>query len=148
MTSTREELPSSDEGGTAGTWIFTDRNDDVWKIEGTFLGVGSSYRPTHKGHEGTPYVPRGGHCSTCRWMEIRIFRTDTRYFVVYTGKSIAPGEVSVITVEEAVNGMQVYERLLITKNGRTSLTFPSRMALTAAMEWDDDIYDTYVRRAG
>jgi hypothetical protein len=78
MDDIRHELPEADEHGDTATWVFKDRDGAEHTIRGSFLGMGSSFRPEHKGHPGTEWAPQRVHCSTCRWTELRLFKGADR----------------------------------------------------------------------
>lgn len=143
------ELPPITEAGELGDWEFTDRYGSVVRLEGDFLGMGSSHRPFHK-HSFPPYAERGQHCSTCRWMEIRIFQehtgpgTPARYLVVQTGRSIVPGDDDLTTFGWAENSPAVVTALMSWgDNDRAFFTFVAKRALETAAEYDENLRRTY-----
>jgi hypothetical protein len=152
---TNTQLPGEDDAGTEGVWTFTDQYNETFTVTGTFLGVGSSHRPRHKGHEAGTFIPRREHCSTCRWTEIRIFveaGERTRYAVVNRGVSIVPGERELVTCERFTTGFSVVEGVTTRKTQRdgsqvVALTLPAARALAQAAAHDESIRDAYVNRA-
>lgn len=147
MSDIRHELPVSDEHGSTATWVFADRDGTVHTIEGAFLGMGSSFRPEHKGHPATDWAPRGVHCSTCRWTELRIFRArDDRLFVVNCGASDVPGERDLIRVTPVDTPFELVEVLTTTdrRTRQTVLPMPARRALAQATNHDPDVRDAYI----
>lgn len=137
-------LPPLTEAGQAGDWELTDRYGSVVHLEGDFLGLGSSYRPFHK-HPFPPHAEKGQHCSTCRWMEIRVFQhTDGRYLVVQTGRSEVPGEDNLTTFGWAESGAATVAALASWKdNGRAFFTFVAMRALETASAYDDAVHTAY-----
>lgn len=139
-------LPPLTEAGVHGTWTFTDRYGSRAELEGDFLGMGSSHRPYHK-HPFPPYAERGQHCSTCRWMEIRIFQEttgDRRYLILQRGATEVPGEDELITFGWAENGPAVISALTTwSDNGRASVTFVAKRALEQASSFDKDVAAAY-----
>ena len=139
-------LPPFTEAGELGRWIFTDRYGSTAEIEGDFLGMGSSHRPFHK-HAYPPYAERGQHCSTCRWMEIRIFQEADepgRYLIVQTGRSDVPGESDITTLGWAEDGPAVVSALATwNDDGQASFTFVAKRALETASAYDEDVQSAY-----
>lgn len=147
MSDIRNELPEADEHGDRATWVFADRDGNVHTIKGTFLGMGSSHRPEHKGHPDTKWGPQGVHCSTCRWTETRIFRAeDTRLYVVNCGASDVPGERDLIRVSFVETPFELVESLTtVDRRTRTTvLPMPARRALAAATSHDAQVRDAYI----
>lgn len=146
MTAVEAELPGLEDHGRAGTWEITDQTGDVTLIAGTFLGMGTSWRPEHKGHPAGRPAPRGTHCSTCRWTEIRIFRGERLYYVVKCGASDVPDERDLVRVTPVPTAFEVVENLTGTdrRSGRTSLTFPARRALAQSASHDAGLRDAYI----
>ena len=142
MPSTR--LPVFTEAGNPGTWQFTDRHASTVRLDGDFLGMGSSHRPYHK-HPYPPYAEKGQHCSTCRWMEQHVFQgLDGRYVVVQRGASIVPGEDEIITFGWADSGDAVVAALTSWgDDGKPSFSFVARRALEQASSYDDGIHTAY-----
>jgi hypothetical protein len=143
----REELPIAEENGDEAVWIITDRDGVRHEINGMFLGMGSTHRPYHKGHPDTAWAPRGVHCSTCRWTELRIFRgLDRRLFVIRCGASDVPGERDLVTVAEVEAPFELVESLaVLDRDSRMpSLPMPARRALSQAASHDAGIRDAYI----
>lgn len=139
-----DTLPPFTEAGQPGDWELTDRYGSEAHLRGDFLGMGSSHRPFHK-HSFPPYAERGQHCSTCRWMEIRIFQhQDGRYLVVQTGRSIVPGEDELTTFGWPEGGPAVVAALASWKEeGKAFFTFVAKRALETASEYDDALHAAY-----
>lgn len=147
MSDVRNELPEGDEHGDVATWVFADRDGQVHRIEGAFLGMGSSYRPEHKGHPATDWAPRGVHCSTCRWTELRLFRaSDNTLFVVNCGASDVPDERDLIRVSSVDTPFELVESLTTTdrRTQKTVLPMPARRALAQAASHDAALRDAYI----
>lgn len=147
MPTAETDLPDVDDHGQRGTWELTDQHGAKHLINGQFLGMGSSHRPDHKGHRPGETAPRGVHCSTCRWTEVRLFQsTDGTYFVVNCGASDVPGERDLIKVTPVRTPFEVVESLtaLDHRSRRPSLTFPSRRALAQAASHSPALRDAYV----
>lgn len=143
----RHELPDRDEHGDRATWIFKDRDGVEHVITGAFLGMGSTFRPEHKGHPGAEWAPQGVHCSTCRWTELRIFRdADTRLYVVKCGASDIPGERDLISVSAVDTPFELVESLTTVDRNtrRTVLPMPARRALAQASNHDSRVRDAYI----
>jgi len=141
------ELPPFTEAGEPGDWELTDRYGSVARLSGDFLGMGSSHRPFHK-HSFPPYAERGQHCSTCRWMEIRVFQETPdaggRYLAVQTGRSIVPGESDITTFGWADNGPALVAAVASwDTDGRAYFTFVSKRALETSSEYDETIRRAY-----
>lgn len=147
MSDIRHELPEPDEHGDEATWIFADRDGQVHTIEGVFLGMGSSFRPEHKGHPATDWAPRGVHCSTCRWTELRIFQGPRgKLIVVNCGASDVPDERDLIRVSSVDAPFELVESLTTTdrRTQSTVLPMPARRALAQAASHSADIRDAYI----
>lgn len=147
MSDVRNELPEADEHGDVATWVFADRDGDVHRIEGSFLGMGSSYRPEHKGHPATDWAPRGVHCSTCRWTELRLFRrADGTLAVVNCGASDVPDERDLVRVSSVDTPFELVESLTTTdrRTQKTVLPMPARRALAQAASHDAALRDAYI----
>lgn len=146
-------LPTDADVGTEGSWDITDQHGETIVLNGRFLGRGSSFRPFHRRHPQTDYAPRRHHCSTCRWREIYIFRSDAgRYLVVNRGMSAVPGEDTYVEYVVLVTGYQVVEKLTSRRTdgeGRTTaeLVFPATDALAQAAGFDANIETAYINRA-
>jgi hypothetical protein len=136
-----------EERGRSGVWSITDQQGEKTVITGTFLGMGTSYRPEHRGHLEAESAPRGTHCSTCRWTEIRIFRDKTgEFYLVNCGASDVPGERDLIKVTAVSTPFEVVENLTTVDRStrRTTLTFPARRALAQAATHDGRLRDAYI----
>lgn len=147
MPTVETELPGKDRDGQHGVWELTDQHGAAHRIDGQFLGMGSSHRPDHKGHASGVSAPRGVHCSTCRWTEVRLFQDqDGTYLVVNCGASDVPGERDLIKVTRVRTPFEVVESLTALDRGsrRPSLTFPSRRALAQAASHSAGLRDAYV----
>lgn len=147
MSDIRHELPDADEHGDKATWVIADRDGAVHTIEGMFLGMGSSFRPEHKGHPDTDWAPRGTHCSTCRWTELRIFRSsDGRLYVVNCGASDVPEERDLVRVSFVETPFELVESLTTVdrRTRQTVLPMPARRALAAATSHDPQVRDAYI----
>lgn len=147
MPDIRHELPEPEDHGDKATWIFQDRDDKQHTITGCFLGMGTSYRPEHKGHRGEEWAPQGVHCSTCRWTEVRLFRSeDTRLYVVNCGASDLPEERDLIKVSSVATPFELVEFLTTTdrRTQRTVLPMPARRALAMAAMHDPQVRDAYI----
>lgn len=141
------DLPGQHQVGKPGLWAFTNRYGDATRISGELVGMGSSHRPRHNHYAGTPAKP-GVHCSTCRWTEIRIFRsTDDgdpgEYLVVYRGASIVPDEVDLIEFEWLLTAHEVMAKLTTTRGSDSWLTPPARRAAAQSAEFDGGMRDAY-----
>lgn len=144
---TRNALPEADEHGDTATWVFADRDGAVHTIKGAFLGMGSSFRPEHKGHPDTEWAPQRVHCSTCRWTEVRLFRAeDQRLFVVNCGASDVPGERDLVRVSFVETPFELVESLTTVdrRTRQTVLPMPARRALAAATSHDAHVRDAYI----
>jgi hypothetical protein len=144
---TRNELPEADEHGDVARWVFPDRDGTVHTITGAFLGMGSSYRPEHKGHPDTGWAPQKVHCSTCRWTEVRLFRAeDRKLYVVNCGASDVPGERDFIQVSFVETPFELVESLTVVdrRTRQTVLPMPARRALAAATSHDREVRDAYI----
>jgi hypothetical protein len=147
MDDIRHELPMPDEHGDVATWIFPDRDGTEHTITGAFLGMGSTYRREHKGHPDTEWAPRGVHCSTCRWTELRLFRaTDTRLYVVKCGASDIPNERDLVSVSAVDTPFELVESLTTTDRNSQQivLPMPARRALAQASSHDPKVRDAYI----
>jgi hypothetical protein len=142
-----DELPVEDEAGTEGVWNIVDRDGRLSTIDGTFLGMGSSHRPEHKGHPEEQSAPQGVHCSTCRWTEIRIFQdTSGRFYVVNCGASDVPGERDLIRVTPVGTAFELAESLMTVdrRTRRRDLPMPARRALAQAASYSSGLRDAYI----
>jgi hypothetical protein len=135
-----------DQHGETGSWVFQDRDGVEHTVIGTFLGMGTSYRPNHKGHPADGFAPQGVHCSTCRWTEVRIFRDADCFYVVNCGASDAPNERDLVRVTEVSTAFEVVEELTVTdrRTSVSSLPFYSRKALAQAASHDRGLRDAYI----
>lgn len=146
-TDVRDELPFAEEHGERATWLIIDRDSRPHRIEGVFLGMGSSHRPEHKGHPGQPHAPRGVHCSTCRWTEIRIFEADDgQLYLVNCGASDVPGERDLIRVSSVATPFELVESLTTPDRYTQKLTLPmpARRALAQAASHSPTLRDVYI----
>jgi hypothetical protein len=136
--------------GREGTWTITDQHGETIEVTGALLGLGSSYRPRHQNHPGSEYAPRGTHCSTCRWTEIRIFAVDNsdhgRYLVVNRGASAVPGERDFVEFEWLVTPGEVMEKLTTRRRGEVFLTAPASRAAAQASDFDPGMRDAWQNR--
>lgn len=141
-------LPAFTQAGECGDWTFTDRYGSTTDLDGDFLGMGSSHRPFHK-HSFPPYAEPRQHCSTCRWMEVRIFqevRSDDasrRYLVVRTGQTIVPGEERRTTFGYLDTAADLVNALVTWEEGRGRLGYVERRALEQAASYDRDLQSAY-----
>lgn len=141
------ELPDLEDHGQRGSWLIQDQDGNRLTISGQFLGMGSSYRPQHKGHRSGDWAPRGVHCSTCRWTEVRLFKAaGGPFYIVNCGASEVPGERDLIRFTEVSAPFEVVENLT-TVDKRTdlpALTMPARRALAQAASHDPGLRDAYI----
>lgn len=146
MTDTYDSLPDPEDHGRDGDWTIIDQDGGETVIVGRFLGMGSSFRPQHKGHPTTDTAPRGVHCSTCRWTEIRIFSDATDFYIVNCGVSDAAGERDLIRVTQASTAFELVETLTTRdrRTGQSVLTFPARRALAQAANHSARLRDAYI----
>ena len=141
------ELPALEENGHQGTWAIIGQDGTRTLITGQFLGMGSSFRPEHKGHSGTPWAPQGTHCSTCRWTETRLFTDHTGvYYLVRCGASDVPGEEDRIQVMTVGSALEVVEAMAVTDRAtrKPVLSPVARRALAQAAGHSDDLRDAYL----
>lgn len=138
-------LPDFTQAGQCGDWEFTDRYGSTTVLNGDFLGVGSSHRPSHK-HAFPPYAAPKQHCSTCRWMEVRIFQEAAearRYLMVRTGRSVVPDEETRTTFGWLDTAADLVNALVTWEGGRGSIGYVERRALEQAAQYDDDLQSAY-----
>lgn len=145
-------LPDFAEAGDLGRWTFTDRYGSVAEIEGDFLGMGSSHRPSHQ-HRFPPYAEPGKPCSACRWTEVRLFQEceapeggerSGRYLVVRTGRSAVPGEETRTSFGYLDTASEVVRSLISwSEDGAASLAYGPRQALVQASTYDDGLNEAY-----
>lgn len=148
-------LPELADVGEAGAWTIADQHGQPITFAGELLGIGSSFRPQHRNHPGSSFAPRGTHCSTCRWTEIRIFAVDSEegrkrpfpYLVVKRGASVVPGEKDFIEYERLITGDEVLEKLTTRRGEETFLTTPASRAASQASAFDPGMRDAWQNRA-
>jgi hypothetical protein len=148
-------LPGLGSVGKAGTWTITDQHGQSITITGELLGMGSSFRPRHQNHPDTEFAPKGVHCSTCRWTELRIFAVDSEegnpeplpYLVVKRGASTIPEERDFIEWEGLVTGDEVLEKLTTRRGMDAFLTAPASRAASQAASFDPGMRDAWQNRA-
>jgi len=146
-TDVHDGLPFAEEHGQRAVWLITDRDSRLHRIPGVFLGMGSSHRPEHKGHAGADHAPRGVHCSTCRWTEIRIFQAeDGTFYVVHCGASNVPGERDLVRVNSVPTSFELVEALTTVDRHtqQTVLPMPARRALAQAASHSPQARDAYI----
>jgi hypothetical protein len=134
-------------------WTLRSESGPDFTVSGRLLGHSSSRRDRHS-HPGPDVTPAGWKCSACRWIEIRIFRTDDDSYLVHTeGHTVVPGESIRITVSRTDSPYTVIE--LLTLRGRRTgghvgsafLPQPSALALAEAAHYDTELRDAYLDRA-
>ena len=143
------ELPEAEQHGRYGIWDITDQRGVTTTITGTFLGIGTSHRPDHKGHLPGTSAPKGNHCSTCRWTEIRIFQGRSGvFYLVNCGASDVPGERDWIKVLPVATPFELVEALAtLNRNARSPLpvlTAPARQALAQAATHSPALEAVYI----
>lgn len=141
------KLPDREAHGLRSSWTIQDQDGQKITITGQFLGMGSSYRPQHKGHRSDGWAPQGVHCSTCRWTEVRLFRADGGpFYIINCGASDVPGERDLIRWTEVSAPFEVVENLTTTdrRTQLPTLTFPARHALAQAASHDEHLRDAYI----
>ncbi len=147
MTSTRAYLPESDEAPSHNAWLIQPQEGPAVRIEGRFLGMGSTHRPEHKNHPADSFAAQGVHCSTCRWTEVRLFRADGSgdFYVVSVGASEVPGERDLVRVTRCVTADEVIETLANydRRLGRSVLAPHARRALARSAAYSDDLREAY-----
>jgi len=147
--------PGFDQVGWIDHWILPGVGEPII-LDGTFLGMSSSRRTEHRGHDDTEFAPQGIRCSACRWFEPRIFReTDEpkRFLLHQTGVSIVPGETNRIRLEYALTGEEVIAVMVTRRslpNGSQDafLTMPASRVLAQASAFDDELRVAYQNRLG
>lgn len=115
---------------------------------GTLLGEASSKYESHNHDE--KYVSQSTQirCSACRWQEVRLYKTHTGKYIVYTvGKTVIAGERDFIRLRETTSAFEIIELLTVRRTAKTFLPVPAARALAQASQYDDDIRDAYVNRA-
>lgn len=149
-------LPDADQLGQRDEFTLPiGTGDDSTVIDATFLGLGTSERPTHRDHVGKYANPaRNERCTACRWFELRIFRVESGgrgYVMHYTGRSIVPGETQRYRIERVVGSYEAVEQLTVRRDdaGRREvyLPGPAARALAQAASFDEDIQEAYIDRA-
>jgi hypothetical protein len=155
-TSHLPQLPGPDDLGKFGVWVLPMNDGTEVKFEGHFLGMSSSRKPNHEGHNGHAYGMDGTwtsqdrrfhRCGACRWFEPRIFvQSDGhRFYGLYKlGATIVPGEVNRISFEQVGSPMELIELLTVTKDSRTTLTIPGRRVIAQATGYDDAVKEAYL----
>lgn len=146
MTETLRTLPDSDEAPLRGAWNIQPQSGSMVRLEGRFLGMGTTHRPEHKNHPAKPFAPQGVHCSTCRWTEIRLFAdNEGSFWVVSVGASEVPGERDLIrltrcsTADEVIETLAVFDRRL----GKTVLAPHARRALARSASYSASLREAY-----
>ncbi len=139
-----------------------DVQNPVYRFNGDFLGLGSTFRPTHFRHPHSTFMESGSglKCNRCRWFELRIFydNDQTGYLLHFAGRSMVPGEIQRYRFERALTAYELIEIMSgKAAHGQQSrndpdfvphLTAPGRRALSQAAGFDDDIKDAYKDRMG
>lgn len=145
--------PAPEDVGRTGTWELQVSEGVPVLIEGTFLGMSSSRRPTHENHEGSPYGTDGTwtttnqRCSACRWFEPRIFVTtaEPHFFGLYKmGWTIVPEETVRLSYVEAGSAFELIESMAIRRGGNLVLPIPARRVIAQAAGYDPEIRDAYL----
>lgn len=131
--------------------LHTETGDHTFT--GKIMGASTSEASYHN-HAGDFLAPgrtpdgRRTKCSACRWLETKLYVTDTDKFVVHTvGRSIVPGETDYARVTFTPSAYEVVEILTIKSGKEPYIPVPSARALAQAAQLDDDIHDAYVNRA-
>lgn len=160
----RKDLPYGEEAGTLATWTLHTGKTSSIVITGTFIGLGSSEQPDHRGHPADEYAPQKQHCNACRWFETRIFRIETQtddaarptrvsYLLHHVGVSEVPSEVDFFRHDIVHSAHEVIEVFTVRKNtpdGRAQapfLTRPAARALSQAAGYDAELEAAYIDRA-
>jgi len=118
----------------------------VETVRAQLLGATSSERERHTHSE--PYTPPGWKCSACRWIEIKILKTEYDTYLVHTvGHTTVPGETKRVTLDETDSPDEVVELLVLRRQRRVYMPTPSARALAAASAHDDALRDAYRDRA-
>lgn len=141
------DLPGPADVGITGRWRLPLAGGPVI---GRFLGMSSSQRTGHNDRVPHPggFASAGDQCQTCRWTEIRIFRTDDGWYVIHrAGHSIVPDELSRYQFTRVRTAYEVVESLTSRTNGVASLHRRPAMALAQAAAYDVPLRDAYENRA-
>lgn len=126
--------------------------DGDQRVDGKLIGSADSSR-THHNHPGEfvgedPTTGRRGHCSTCRFTEVRIFKTDMGYAVATMGHTIVPGEVTFSHLRYMKSPHEVIETLTTRNPGKEPyLSRSAARALAQAANEDQALENAYVDRA-
>lgn len=167
-----ETLPNEESVGISNDtlWVLPVVDSDAidsgqpptYRFNGDFIGLGSTFRPTHYRHPHTMFMESGSgyRCNRCRWFELRIFydNDQTGYLLHFAGRSMVPGEIQRYRIERALTAYELIEIMSgKAAHGQQSrndpdfvphLTAPGRRALSQAAGFDDDIKDAYTDRMG
>lgn len=109
-----DELPTSDLVGVTREWSLPITADRTVTLTADFIGFASSLRTDHEGHPGAEFGLIKTRCRACRWFEPRIFREvpdPERYLILFTGRTIIPGESTHTRLEWAHSGEEVIAAL-------------------------------------
>lgn len=150
---TRHDATGDDAGEPTREWTL--RSEDVdhpTVVRGELLGYVSSERDDHTHSE--EFTPPSWKCSACRWIELTLIRTDRGTYVVHQlGRTIVPGEVDRVTLDETDSPDEVVEVLTVrrspTRGGvnRVFLPQPSARVLAQSARRDLGLREAFRDRA-
>lgn len=144
MNDTGRTAPNEDGLGARGTWTL-DGAEGVTEVEGDLIAFVSTRGTRHNHFER--WAPRGGpRCRGCRWFEISIIQTDSKYVMHRIGPSVIPHELPmytelIVTEDPAELIEQVHH--WDKKTGAKTLSGPAQEAIVIAGEYDDAIDEAW-----
>lgn len=131
--------PNFDRVGEKGVWTLDDA-DGIVEVEGDLIGFVSTREASHEHHER--WAPKGTRCRGCRWFEVSIIQTETKYVMYRIGKSQVPRETPMytpLTVTKAAGEMIDEAHHWNQKTGARFLSSPAEECLRMAAEYDDEM---------
>jgi len=122
-------------------------------FDGKVLGRATSQQPDH--NHDAPFVAPGfdengrkNKCPACRWLEVTVYATTPRGYVLHTiGKTVVPGEIEFARISRTASAFELVDIATVRSGNKPYLPAPSSRALAQASDKDDDVRDAYVNRA-
>jgi hypothetical protein len=136
--------PDADRVGESGTWELEDP-EGLIEVTGSLVGFVSTRESKHS--HFSRWAPRGEKCRACRWFQILVIQTDSKWVMHRIGPSQVPHETPMftpLTVTDTAAELVEQAHHWSDRTGAKFLSSPAREVLEVAAEFDDEMHEALV----